>query len=204
MTDDPDKIEQFLRANPGFLAGRPGLYGVLLPPVRVHGNKVADHMAAQIAAGRAALAREKAEAAGLLATQRAAAAMLARVQGAVLALIAADDVVDCVTNILPGLMAVDNAVLCADAPTPGFRTLPAGTVRRLLQGRLVQCRSQPEDAALLHAEAAELAVRDVLVRLPMARPALLAMASRDADAFSGIGDSEAYAFLGRVIAARLG
>jgi hypothetical protein len=53
---------------------------------------------------------------------------------------------------------------------------------------------------MLHAEAAPLARRDVLVRVPAGRPALLALASRDASALPA---TQAWSFLGRVLGALL-
>jgi hypothetical protein len=41
-------VEAFLRANPGWLAAHSDLYGVLEPPARLHGDGVADHMAAML------------------------------------------------------------------------------------------------------------------------------------------------------------
>ena len=41
-------VEAFLRANPAWLAEHPELYGVLEPPARLHGDGVADHMAAML------------------------------------------------------------------------------------------------------------------------------------------------------------
>jgi hypothetical protein len=52
-----EDVASFLRANPGFLAGRPELYGALMPPRRTHGPVLADHMAAMIQAGRHEVAR---------------------------------------------------------------------------------------------------------------------------------------------------
>ena len=40
---DGDFVEAFLRDNPGWLADRPELYRVLAPPIRVHGERLADH-----------------------------------------------------------------------------------------------------------------------------------------------------------------
>jgi uncharacterized protein YigA (DUF484 family) len=202
MQPDPAQIEAFLRENPRFLAERPLLYAAIEPPQRFHGEALADHMAAQLAAFRTMLRETRAENATLLATIRAGANMLSRVQAAVLAIMAATDIADCVATILPDLMGVDAAMLCAEDDRPGFRQLPQGTVRRLMQGRLVQHRNAPKDAELLHVEAAQLAARDVLVRLPMRRPALLALVSRDPGALPVTGDNDIYAFLGRAIAAR--
>ena len=44
-------VAAFLRANPGWLAEHPELYQVLAPPLRVHGEGLADHMAAITGAG---------------------------------------------------------------------------------------------------------------------------------------------------------
>src|SRR5689334_21904255 len=52
-SDDGAFVERFLRANPGWLAERLELYRVLTPPARVHGERLADHMAAMLRAERA-------------------------------------------------------------------------------------------------------------------------------------------------------
>jgi len=203
MPDESTRIEAFLRANPGFLSERGELYAALEPPLRVHGEGLADHMAASLAAARRALTDERATTAHLLATQRATAANFARVQSAVLALIAAENLAECVSEILPGLMGIDAAMLYTESPRPGFQPIKPGTIRQLLGGRVVRSRANPADAGVLYPQAAHLAQHDVLVRIPAARPAMLALISRDASLLSGIGDSEIFAFLGRVIAARL-
>jgi len=74
---DSDFVEAYLRANPAWLAEHPELYRVLEPPVRVHGDSVADHMAALLR-----VQRERAD--GLLAAGRATAGLAGRVQDAVL------------------------------------------------------------------------------------------------------------------------
>ncbi len=50
-----EEVEAFLRAHPGFLSERPDIYRVLVPPRRLHGENLTDHMAAMLAAelGRA-------------------------------------------------------------------------------------------------------------------------------------------------------
>ena len=73
-------VEAFLRANPAWLAEHPQLYHVLEPPARVHGEGLADHMAAMLRAQRANVD-------GLLAAGRASAGLAGRVQDAVLALL---------------------------------------------------------------------------------------------------------------------
>lgn len=198
-TPRDEGVAAFLAANPGFLASRPDLYRVLTPPERVHGEGLADHMAAMVRVERAhnAVLAERAEA--VLAAGRDAASVTERVHEAVLALLAAPDPAECVTNELPHLLGVDAAALCCEALRPRWRTLPPGAVAVLLRGRHAVWRDRPSDAVLLHAEAALLAERDVLVRLPGKVPALLALASRDPAALPGAQASAAYTFLGRVL-----
>ena len=48
----PEAVEAFLRRNPGWLAAHADLYALLDPPQRVHGERLADHMAALLLAAR--------------------------------------------------------------------------------------------------------------------------------------------------------
>jgi len=191
-------VEAFLRANPAWLAEHPELYRVLEPPVRAHGDGMADHMAAM-------LRMERQRSDGLLAAGRATASLAARVQDAVLALFRAADPADCVASEMPGILAVDAAQLCAEADVPGARRLPDGTVARLLDGRQVVFREAPADARMLHAEAAGLARHDALVRVPGDGPAaLLALLARDRHMLDPAQGTGPLGFLGRAIAAALG
>ncbi len=191
-------VEAFLRANPAWLAEHPELYRVLEPPVRLHGDGVADHMAALLR-----VQRERADT--LLAAGRATAGLAARVQDAVLALFRAADPAECVSAEMPGLLAVDAAHLCIEAEHSGARRLPAGTVSQLLDGRQVVFRDAPSDARLLHAEAAGLARHDALVRVPGAGPAaLLALLTRDRHMLEPARGAGPLGFLGRAVAAALG
>jgi uncharacterized protein YigA (DUF484 family) len=202
---DATLVAAFLRAHPGWLAEHPELYRVLEPPARVHGEALADHMAAMLRAARSETALMAERADGVLAAGRAAAGLAQRVQEAVLALIRSGDPAECVNAELSGILHVDSAALCAEAPLKGARPLPAGTIERLLGGRDVGFRAAPADTRLLHGEAAALASFDALVRIPGAgAPALLALATRDARALDPSQGGGALAFLGRVIAAALG
>src|SRR5262249_6232071 len=133
--DDADSafVAAFLRANPAWLASHPELYGMLDPPARLHGDGVADHMAALLR-----LQRHRAD--GLLAAGRASAGLAGRVQDAVLALLRSSDPADCVSGEMPGILGVDAAHLCMEADHPGARHLPDGAVARLLDGRQVAFR----------------------------------------------------------------
>jgi len=193
-----DLVAAFLRAHPAWLAEHPELYRLLAPPRRVHGEVLSDHMAAMLRA-------ERAHASELIDAGRAAAGMAGRVHEAVLALMRAVDPADCVSSELPGLLGIDAAALCVEAPRPGCHDLPPNTVRRLLDGRDVVFRQAAPDALMLHAEAARLALHDALVRVPGAGvPMLLALASRDARSLDPAQGSHALGFLGRAVAAALG
>jgi uncharacterized protein YigA (DUF484 family) len=191
-------VEAFLRANPAWLAAHPDLYQVMEPPTRLHGDGVADHMAALLR-----VQRERAD--GLLAAGRATAGLAGRVQDAVLALFRSTDPADCVSGEMPGILAVDAAHLCIEAEYPGARRLPGGVVARLLDGRQVVFRDAPADARLLHAEAAGLARHDALVRVPGEGPAaLLALLARDRHMLDPAQGTGPLGFLGRAVAAALG
>jgi uncharacterized protein YigA (DUF484 family) len=199
----PELVETYLRAHPGFLAERPALFASLDPPKRVHGPILADHMAAMLNSARLHAADMEAKSTTVLNAGRAAAGISERVQEAVLATLQATDKVECVVESLPGLLGVDAATLCCESIRPRWRTLPPGAIKTLLRNRPVIFRERPADAALLHAEAALLAERDILVQLPGDSPALLALASRDAAALPATHGMQALAFLGRVLAALL-
>jgi uncharacterized protein YigA (DUF484 family) len=207
---DAAEVDAFLRDNPAWLAEHPELYRVLTPPERVHGEGLADHMAAMLRAARQDAAEMAERADGVLAAGRAAAGLAQLVQEAVLALIRSGDPAECVNHELAGILRVDQASLCAEGhpPVSGLRNareLPAGTVDQLLEGRNVIFRAQPTDTKLLHGEAAGLASFDALVHIPGAgAPALLALATRDARALDPSQGSGALAFLGRAIATALG
>jgi uncharacterized protein YigA (DUF484 family) len=205
---DAALVAAFLRDHPHFLAERPELYRVLAPPQRVHGDVLADHMAAMLRAERGHASAMADRADGVLAAGRAAAGLTARVQAAVLALIRAADPTECVAAEMPGILAVDAAAFCVEDPDAlmqGIRRLPAGMVAALLGGRDVVFRDAPQDAILLHAEAAALARHDALIRVPGGGPpALLALVTRDSRTLDPAQGAGALAFLGRAVAAALG
>jgi hypothetical protein len=196
--DVAGEVAAYLRAHPDFLAQRSDLYASLSPPIRVHGAIFEDHMAAMLAQARLRAKDMAASAQDVLAAGRAAGAIAERLQEAVLALIRATDPAECVTETWPGLLGIDAAALCCETIRPRWRTLPPGAVKALMRARPLVFRDRPADAALLHAEAALLAERDLLVQLPGA--ALLALVSRDGAA---LPNTQAWRFLGRALEARL-
>jgi uncharacterized protein YigA (DUF484 family) len=198
-------VAAFLRANPGWLAEHPELYAVLEPPARVHGERMADHMAAMLErarAGMAALAHATAE-------RRAAEGFAERVQDAVLAMMGTRDLSWCLQYDLPSLLRLDSVRLCAEAgqhgpalAIPGAARVPPGTVAATLGRRRALVRDAVR-TPLLHGEAAALAGREALVRVPLPdAPALLALACRDGRALAGAA-TPVLAFLGQAIAVAL-
>ncbi|WP_372616747.1 DUF484 family protein [Falsiroseomonas sp.] len=216
-----EEVAAFLVANPDFLAHRPELYRALTPPRRVHGENLADHMAAMVAAERARLRALEAEMQAALVDGRAGAGLALRVRLAVLALMRARDVPDTVGQEWPPLLRVDTCSLLAEPrpgpvylhsrgdtalPRQGVRRLPEGAVARLLgPGRDARVRTEVTDAELLHAEASALVVRDALVRVPLwcGTPCLLALGAREGAALPTRQSVQTLAFLGRALAAAL-
>ena len=209
MTDEPgsadsigsEDVAAFLRANPAWLAQNLDLYRVLHPPSRLHGEALADHMAAMLAQERAFALAECARADRVLAAGRAAAGLAALVQEAVLGLIATSDPVEFVHGELPVLLGIDAASLCAEPGRPGAHALPPGTIRRLLGPHEVVFRDAPSDTARLHGAAAPLARVDALVRL--SGGGLLALASREPNRLHPGQGASPLAFLGRAVSAAL-
>lgn len=167
-------VEAFLHANPGFLAARPQLYAVLTPPRRLHGEAMADHMAAMIQAGRQ-------EWRGLLEAGRTRGAFAAKVAEAVLALIASTDALDCLRHEWPARLGLESCRLV------GAVAGPAITVRDVTVANVA-----------LHGEAAPLITREALLRLGTQT---LVLGAREAGDLPN--EPESLAFLARALAAAL-
>ena len=207
-----EEVEAFLRTHPGFLSERPDIYRVLVPPQRLHGENLADHMAAMLATERSRARAMEAEVREALEAGRAGAGLAVRVRLAVLALMRAPDVMEAVTQEVPALLDVETCTLAVEPGggphnlPPAMLRLPRGAVARLVgPGRDAVVRSAPTDIELLHAEAAPLVVRDALARvpLPIGPPALIAVGARDPAALPMRQTVALLAFLGRAVAAAL-
>lgn|GEM_PF-581927 len=223
LDHDPlaEEVAAFLVANPDFLARRPELYRALTPPKRVHGENLADHMAAMVAAERARLRAIEGEVQGALADGRAGTGLALRVRLAVLALMRSRDVAETVSQEWPPLLRVEACTLLAEPraaravingsaesslPRHGVRAMPEGSVARLVgPGRDARVRHEVTDAELLHAEAAPLVAADALVKVPLwcGTPCLLALGARETSALPTRQSAQTLAFLGRAIAAAL-
>ena len=208
--DEVAFVEAFLHAHPGFLADRPALYRALTPPRRVHGERLADHMAAMLAAERERSAELRNRTEALLAAARINAVIQSRAQRAVLAVMAARgtaDALDIIVQDWPALLGVDVVAVCAEARAlPLARPLPRGFVARAIPpGTPVALRPQSFETETLYGEAAPLVASDALARLPLPRggEALLACGVRDAGAYEPGQGTDVLAFLAAVAAVAL-
>ena len=190
------RVAAWLAAHPGFLAAHPTLYRAMDPPRRVHGERLADHMAAMLAAERAAAA----EAARLA---RRAGDLAARMQRAVLALLAGRDAAETVTQEWPALLGVEAVSLLREGPPARhWRPLARGGAGLLLpRGRESLLRDAGAPDPALHGAAAPLVAREALLRLD--GTALLALGARDPGRLPLRGSGAPLAFLARAAAAAL-
>ena len=203
----PPAVAAFLRAHPEFLAEHPDLYRALAPPKRVHGERMADHMAAMLAAERRRVRGLESEMAAALNAERAGHGLTIRVRLAVLALMRCGDVPEAVTQEMPALLGIETCTLLSEAPDRrGVVKLPRGAAARLLRPGLdAAVRPAPTDAELIHQEAAPLVKRDALALVPVwtGHPTLLALGARDPNALPAKQSTATLAFLGRAVAAAL-
>jgi len=203
----PDAVAAFLQAHPEFLSERPELYRSLSPPRRVHGERIADHMAAMLAAERRRVRSLEAEVDAAVTAGRAGYGLTIRVRLAVLALMRSTDVIDTVENELPALLGMESCRLLSEKPDRrGIFQLPRGAVVKLMgPGRDALVRAAPTDTETLHEEAASLIARDALVRVPVwtGTPTILALGARDPHALPARQATATLAFLGRAVAAAL-
>jgi uncharacterized protein YigA (DUF484 family) len=203
----PEAVIAFLQAHPDFLAERPDLFRALSPPQRIHGERLADHMAAMLQAERRRVRSLEAEVDAAVTAGRAGYGLTIRVRLAVLALMRAQDVVETVTQELPALLGIESCTLLAETPDRrGIPKLPRGMVSRLLgPGRDALVRGTVSDAELLHQEAASLVMRDALVRVPVwtGQPTLMVLGARDPQTLPTRQATATLAFLGRAVAAAL-
>ena len=203
----PEAVTAFLQAHPDFLAERPDLFRLLDPPRRIHGERLADHMAAMLYAERRRVRSLEAEMDAAVTAGRAGHGLTIRVRLAVLALMRCQDVVETVTQELPALLGIETCTLLGEVPDRrGVVRLPRGMVARLLgPGKDALVRATLTETELLHQEAAALVTRDALARVPVwtGHPTLLAIGARDPGALPARQVTATLAFLGRAVAAAL-
>jgi uncharacterized protein len=196
-------VEAWLLAHPDFLAQRPELYLALEPPQRVHGERMADHMAAMLAAARVHLREAESEA---HAHPREHAGFAQRTEEAILALLRAPDALECVTQEWPTILNVDAChVGCETTQRRHVNRLPAGTLAQVLPpGRSAVIRAAPIHMEPLHRESAHVIRRDALARVPApgGQPMLLALGVRDAEALPA-SSVDSIVLLGRAVGAAL-
>jgi uncharacterized protein YigA (DUF484 family) len=202
-----EEVAEFLRAHPEFLAERPDLFRAINPPRRIHGEVLADHMAAMLGAERRRTRSLEAEIDAAASAGRAGHGLSIRVRLAVLALMRTPDLVETVTQELPALLGIETCSLLSELPDRrGVHRLPQGMVARLLgPGREALVRSVPTDLEQLHQEAAALVTRDALARVPVwnNHPTLLALGARDPATLPNRQANGTLIFLGRAVGAAM-
>ena len=191
VTDE--EIVRLLRMRPDFLLRHPSLYLTLAPPARVHGDVLADHMAAMLSNAR----RQIAQLQDGVRRRRAGRSLGERVEQALLGLIRTSDPLEWIEAELAGTLGVDSAHLWLAG-----EGRPDGT--RLLGGRDIVFRERVTDGVVLHGAASALVLRDVLVRVrpDVGPPGVLALGSRD-EGLPGPGSEPALSLLASAIGAAI-
>jgi uncharacterized protein YigA (DUF484 family) len=211
----PDEADvlRFLGERPDFLQRHPSLYLALVPPARVHGEALADHMAAMLAAARGENAALRTD----VTTRRRASSWRDRAEAAILGLLRAAVPREWIETELAATIGLDAAHLPPALPLEDARILLRGRDVVLRTARGPDAAPAPgdpapdasgrgdtvSDAARLHGAAAPLVRADALLRIRGRgdRFAILALASREPDAFAGA--DAALVLLGRAVEAAL-
>ncbi len=192
-----EQVVEYLRRTPDFLLRHPDVAVTLSPPSRwPDQDGVVDMQAFMIEHLKAEVERLKMAAEHIIHTTRVNMAIQNRTHQAVIALLAAPALADLavvVGDALPGLLAVDAAVLCLETGGEGvlpaaLRGLEPGSVDRLLGGRARTCAlndEMPGDPAVFGDASAQIR-SSAMVRLAPGGDApagLLALGSRQGQTF---------------------
>ena len=209
-----DRVEDYLRDHPDFLADRPELIDVLSPPQRDLGDNVHDWQAHLIRRLRDDAATVHDEQYNLVERTRRERSLQDRIHAAALAMIGAvdlDHLVEITTSDLAILLGVDVVTLAVETQTPdgqarvicGVRCVVRGTVDALMEDdRDVVLRAPAHADEELFKGASSLVLSEVIVRfgghdgLPLG---VLALGSRHEDHFQPGDPVNLYRFLGNVL-----
>jgi len=213
-----DRVADWLRHHPDFLTDRPELAAILTPPPVAgagerdgpidFGRFLVQRLQRDLATAR------RGEAAAVEGARRLV-KQQARIHEACLALIEAhsfEQFVEAITTDVAVTLEVDAVGLCIEAgdgqpngrTRSGVNLLPCGAVNALLGGADTAERRRETVRAerLLYGGAASLVRSDLLIRLYIGAGApagMLALGSRDPDAFGDRSGRQPYLFLARVI-----
>ena len=163
---------------------------------RVHGERLADHMAAMLDAERARARAMEAEVRAAIEAGRAGAGLTVRIRLAVLALMRAPDVLEAVTQEMPGAAGCRDLHAGGGTGTARRPRPAAGRARPARRRRDAPDRPRPRrrgarpadrDAPCCMPRPRRSCVRDALARVPLADgpPMLIAVGAREAAALSG-------------------
>lgn len=210
MSDE--QVADYLERNPDFFVSRAHLLQNMTPPARWNNGAVVDLQRhwVEVLTGEIDGLRECAS--SVIETSRVNLATQVRIHSAVLAMLEAStfgDVVQLISEELPGLFDVDTACIGLEHPTgatEGVATLPAGTVDRMLGDRDVVLLGSFTDDGTLFGGASNTIRSAALVRLDVGEgeaAGLLAFGSAVPDVFSPRQGKELLRFLGQVVSWRI-
>jgi uncharacterized protein YigA (DUF484 family) len=209
-----EDVADFLTRHPEFLAERPDLWALAVPPTHRKGDNVADMQRFLIDRLRAEIAALKTSHQELIATTRTNMSSQRRVHEAALELLTArtfEELIERVTTDLAIRLDVDVISLCVEndgtvAPqvtSRGVRLLKAGTIDRLMgTDQDVVLHGIVEGNPALFGHAARTVKSQALMRLrvsPVAPAGLLALGSRNENHFDHGQGTELLDFLARVL-----
>lgn len=208
-----DDVIQYLKDNPNFLQKNPELCDLLLPPATQAGKGVADfqsYMIERLKADKEEVIESTRE---LVENARSNMNNQQRIHKATLRLLEAnnfEDFIQSITMDLSNLLGVDIATLVVEAEdgqiphvqTTGIRAIPAGTVQKWMEDKLVMLQDNISGIEPIYGGGATLVQSQILLRVDISMntpPAILAFGSRDPNMFGEGQATDQVLFLARVI-----
>ncbi|MCG8546759.1 MAG: DUF484 family protein [Alphaproteobacteria bacterium] len=211
---NPDRVIEFLRANPDFFAKHPEAFKAVQAPSRGLGEGVADLQQAMIERLRGDIDEVRSQSQELITTTRANLQTQGRIHECVLALLAAnsfESLIQTVTTDFAVILDLDIVTLCVEVEesdmlgirTRGLVVIEPGTIDAVLgDDRRMVLRGGVTGHPELFGGGASLVQSEALVRLSISKstpPALLAFGSRDPDRFDAGQATELIDFLAGVL-----
>lgn len=221
-TSDKDKKENtlnaedvlsYLRDNPHFLVEHPEVCDILVPPKKTKGRKIADFQSYMIDRLKADKTKAETTTQEIVKTTRNNMNNQARIHRAILALLEAqsfDEFIQAITMDLTAMLDVDVTALIVEAnghdiphiQTSGIRVVPAGTIKKWMNGKPSLLQSDIGGIEAIYGGGANLVRSQALVRVDISMDtpaAILAFGSRDPELFQDGQGTEQVSFLARVV-----
>ncbi|NIA68277.1 DUF484 family protein [Pelagibius litoralis] len=209
-----DQVAAYLRRHPDFLADNPELLDLQHPPARAQGKGIVDLQQFQVQRLRDEVGSLTSLRDELIAAGRSNLSTQSRVHQAILAILNArsfEQFVETITTDMSAILDLDVVTIGVEKaepggtwqPTAGVYCLEAGSIDKLLgpNGSILLRETVTGDPAIFDG-AAGLVRSDALIRLKISDttpPALLALGSRQSDAFHDGQGTELLTFLSQVL-----